>query len=86
MDKKEACPKCGESKLLQPIPNAIRCGACGEIFNQVRDAVGEAALKRRQEGFRGKLAARNRSLTHERDDGHPQILAQLREPTLCRKR
>jgi len=52
-EKKEVCARCG-SDLIREIPGAgKRCQQCGCQWAQVRDAVGEAARKRRQEGFRG---------------------------------
>lgn len=53
MDEKEKCPRC-ESELISEIAGVgKRCQQCGFQFAQVRDAVGDAARRRKQEGFRG---------------------------------
>jgi len=51
-EPRPVCPKCG-SALIQPITNALRCGACGHQFAEVKDVISESAERRRREGFQG---------------------------------
>jgi ribosomal protein S27AE len=44
------CPKCGETKSISQIVNALRCGQCGCQFNQTKDVVSEAARVRKAAG------------------------------------
>ncbi len=52
-EQKVTCPRC-ESDLTIEIPGVgRRCQQCAFQFNQTKDVVGEAARRRRQEGFVG---------------------------------
>jgi len=41
-EEKPVCPSCGSS-LIQPITNALRCGACGHQFGLERNPIGARA-------------------------------------------